>query len=94
MGRGTLALLTVGGLFVVFAAGATAMGSLASNQRAARHDAVSLLNRPRLPAGATSQSVTYAFPDLPGSIDERELKVTVTALPAGRTGVLAESDSV
>ena len=44
--------------------------------------------------GVTSQSVSFAFPDLRHRIDERLLQATVTALPGDRTGVLAESDSV
>jgi hypothetical protein len=163
MGRRTLALFIALGLLGVFVAGAMAVGKPAAHQRAARHDAVSLLTRLLLPAGAirvadepradsgllrpprgllgstaqvirhawftvpgtpaevlayieghpprggrvdstgainlgatgaSAQSVTYAFANLRGRIDARELQVTVTGLSAGRTGVLAESDSV
>lgn len=44
--------------------------------------------------GQTSQMITYAWPAIPGVISQRELQITVTALPAGGTGVLVEAASV
>jgi hypothetical protein len=44
--------------------------------------------------GEKAEVLTYAWPAIPGVIDIRELKVTVSALRDGTTGVLAEAASV
>ena len=44
--------------------------------------------------GLSSESVVFFLPPVGRVLGTRELTVTVTALPGGRTGVLAESESV
>jgi hypothetical protein len=43
--------------------------------------------------GSSSQDVGYMWPAAPGVLRARVLEVTVTALPGGLTGVLAQSQS-
>jgi hypothetical protein len=75
--------------------------SAAANQASARADAAALLGELSLPAGATEsssepagESVTFAWPALPGVLSTRWLVLTATQLPHGSTALRADAQVV